>query len=413
MVALVFLLSLTTNLFAGESLTWDACVKEVLANNFELKTARENLSVYEYKKKALWSEYLPTVSAGINADRGNSDTSTSLDASSYSGSLNVSQNIFSGFGSLGKTRQAEANYEGQEASYKSVRAQISYDLQTAFAQFLYAQDYVKLTQNIIKRREDNLNLVQLRFEGGMENKGSLLLSKASLDDAKFENSQAQHLLEIARQQLAKVLGRKSLSEEVQLLGDVPMNEPEKRVDMEAIASQTPEYQIAKSQVKASDAGLTIARSNFYPSLDFTGSTSKQGNTWPLRTNQWSVMLGLTVPLFNGGRDWYSTSSSSSMLSASMFAQEDTNLQIILKLKQAYNNFLDSIERVKVYKLYVEAASTRSKIARGKYNNGLLSFENWDIIENDLISREKTAVQTFRDRKIAEANWLMAQGRGIL
>jgi outer membrane protein len=398
---------------SAEVLTWDNCVSETAINNLELKAARENVNVFKYRKKSLWSEYLPSVSAGFGASRGNSNTSTTSDANSYSGSLAVSQNIFSGFQSMGKTREASANLELQEASYRSVSAKVSNDLQTAFAQLLYAQDNVKLTQEIIKRRQDNLSLVELRFEGGMENKGSYLLAKASLEDAQYEHSQALHLLETSRQFLATVLGKRSLAIDVEVSNSMPVHDPEKNVDIEALASQTPEYQMAKSQVKAYEADLTIARSAFYPTLDFTGVTSRQGNTWPLNNNSWLAMLTLSVPLFDGGRDYYSTYSSSSLVSAYSFTQENTDLQLILNLRRTYNSFQDSLVRVNVYKSYVEAAILRAKIARGKYNNGLLSFENWDIIENDLISKQKTAIQTIRDRSIAEANWLMAQGKGVI
>jgi hypothetical protein len=43
----------------------------------------------------------------------------------------------------------------------------------------------------------------------------------------------------------------------------------------------------------------------------------------------------------------------------------------------------------------------------------MQFENWDLIETDLISKQKIAVQTVRDRHIAEATWLMTQGKGVI
>ena len=62
---------------------------------------------------------------------------------------------------------------------------------------------------------------------------------------------------------------------------------------------------------------------------------------------------------------------------------------------------------------MSAATVRSVISRAKYNNGLLAFEEWDQIETDLINRQKTALQNLRDRIIAEASWLLAQGTGVL
>ena len=404
---------MNVSVHSAEVLTWDACVKEVTTNNLDLKAARENVNVFKYKKRALWSEYLPAVNAGLNTSYGDSALSSNTNDILYSASLSVTQNIFSGFQSTGKFKEAEANFESQEAGYRSVIARVSYDLKYAYALVLYAKDYIKLSEDIIKRRQDNLNLVQLRFESGTENKGSLLLAKASLEEAKYDNNLATRLLETSRQQLAAVLGRKELSADVDIDSNIPMSDPEAKIDLEKVALETPEHQVAVSQTKSNKAKLTVARSAFYPSLDFTGQATQQGTRWPFPNSSWSMMLGLSFPLFNGGRDLYTTYSASSLFSASMFSQDQTDLQLYYKLQQSYNNFLDSSQRVGVYKLYVQAAMVRAEIARNKYNNGLLSFENWDIIENDLISKEKTSVQTVRDRHIAEANWLMTQGKGVI
>jgi hypothetical protein len=43
----------------------------------------------------------------------------------------------------------------------------------------------------------------------------------------------------------------------------------------------------------------------------------------------------------------------------------------------------------------------------------MTFEDWDIIENDLIQRLKTFLQSQRDRVIAEASWELAQGKGVI
>lgn len=404
---ILLLISLIMPAYSQEVLTWETCVKEVITNNLDLKAARENVNSSKYKKKALWSEYLPSVNAGLSSSYGNTESLL------YSGSLSISQNLFSGFGSLGKTRAAEGGVESQEATYQSTRAKVGYDLMVAYAQVLYSKEYIKFSKDIIKRRTDNLALVRLRFEGGMENKGSYLLAKASLQDAEFDLNQAERLLETSKQQLATVLGRKELANEVEIDDKMPLIEPEKNIDIMQLAQDTPEHKIAKAQVKVSKANLTVSRSNFYPSLDFVGAMTQQGSRWPFPNSGWSAMLGLTFPLFSGGKDFFTTYSSSSLLSASLFAQDQTDLQIFYKLRGAYNSLKDSIERVSVYTSYVEAAKTRAVISRNKYNNGLLSFENWDIIENDYITKQKTALQTVRDRHLAEATWLMTQGKGVI
>jgi outer membrane protein TolC len=88
-------------------------------------------------------------------------------------------------------------------------------------------------------------------------------------------------------------------------------------------------------------------------------------------------------------------------------------QTLPKLKQMYRAFVESLEKLKVDRDFLEAASVRAEIARSKYNNGLLSFEDWDIIENDLITKQKTYLQSERDVILAEAAWQQTRGKGII
>ena len=409
---------LISSVSPSEVLTWDDCVRDVSSNNFDLKVAKENVNVFGYKKKALWGNFLPSVSANLSDSYGKSQVQGGVlipgASNYYSASITASQNIFSGFQNKAQLSQSQANLEVEEWTLADVKAQVSYNLQSAFAQFLYAREYIKLTEDIAKRRAENLNIVRLRFEGGNENKGSYLFSKAALDAAELDHMQAQRLLEVARQQLAAVLGRTSLPEDVDLKGDLPINQPEANVDFNAVAMSIPGHQKALSQVKANQADLTMAHSAFYPSLDFTAATSAQDKNWfPQSTKRWSLSLGLTIPLFNGGRDFYSSYSAASALSSSIFSQQGSDIQSILNAKQAYTNFVNAVEQVKVSNTYVSAATVRSVISRAKYNNGLLAFEEWDQIETDLINRQKVALQNLRDRIIAEASWLLAQGKGVI
>ncbi|MCX6112420.1 MAG: TolC family protein, partial [Proteobacteria bacterium] len=365
--------------YSAEVLTWDDCVREVTSNNYDLKVAKENVNVYAYKKKALWGNFMPSVSATLGDSYGKSQVQggTLIPGSTnyYSASITASQNIFSGFQNKAQLSGAQANLEVQEWTLADVKSQVSFNLESAFAQILYAREYIKLTENIAKRRADNLNIVRLRFEGGNENKGSYLFTKAALDSAELDHIQSVRLLEVARQQLAAVLGRTGLGDDTDIKSDIPTNNPETNVDFNAIAMDIPSHQKALAQIRSNQANLTVAHSAFYPSLDFTATTSAQDRTWfPQSSKRWSVALGLTIPLFNGGRDFYTSYSASSALNSSMFSQQSVDVQSILNIKQAYINFVNAVEQVKVSNTFVSAATIRSEIARAKYNNGLLAFE---------------------------------------
>ena len=84
-----------------------------------------------------------------------------------------------------------------------------------------------------------------------------------------------------------------------------------------------------------------------------------------------------------------------------------------RLRQAHVNLVESSERLKVDESFQEAVTLRAEIARSKYNNGLTTFDDWDLIESDLINRQRAVLSSQGNRVIAEAAWEQAQGRGAL
>ncbi len=409
---LIPFLALTQTLWAGlpTTMVWDTCLQEAIANNPELRVARANLTAAGHRAEAAHSGNLPQLTAGA----GYADTagSATVSGSSYSTSLSLSQNLFSGFQDRAKIEQAKANREQAEANLTSAKAKLSADLKQAFAGLQYAQDNVALAEKIVQRLEENLRLVELRFEGGRENKGSHLLTKASLAQARYENLQARQALSSAQAQLAKVLGRDGFTA-MQAAGNVPVTAPGGEPDFQRTLLQTPDLLQAQAQKKSAVADVTLARAGFYPSINLTGTVAREGQAWYPDKDLRTVGLNLTIPLYSGGKDYYTTKSAAASLEAASSNKDNVEYQLLVQLKKSYAGYVESAEKLKVDQAFLDAAITRAEIARSRYNNGLATFEDWDRIENDLIQRQKTILQGQRDRVAAEAVWEQAQGKGAI
>ena len=124
-------------------------------------------------------------------------------------------------------------------------------------------------------------------------------------------------------------------------------------------------------------------------------------------------VNITIPIFSGGRDYNATRGSAASLTAAGLNRESTERQLLVSLRQAYAGYVAAVEKLKVDAAYIEAAEARAQIARSKYNNGLMTFDDWDRIEGDLILRQKTWLASLRDRIVAEAAWEQIQGKGVI
>ncbi|ASD64762.1 TolC family protein [Bdellovibrio bacteriovorus] len=409
--ALILLLTLTcTPALAANVYTFADCLELVKKNNAELIAAEQSLESARYNLNASYSNYLPQISANLGYQKGETDQ---VESEGYSATLNATQNVFNGFSDMAKVSENEGKLKVAEASLRTVKAKISYDLKSAFANVIYAQESLKLTRSIQKRRADNLNMVELRFQSGRENKGSVLLSKAYLKQAQLDVLKAENFFNTSRSSLIRVTGL-SPDAEFEVQGKAPESNPSSVTpSFTKLAEQTPEHQQAQGQIQSAEAGLSNSRSEFLPSLDLSGSVGNTGESWYPERDRWSVGATLSWSLFSGGKDYFTNKSAFAQKLVAENTWKNSELEIIVKLRQAFAEFTEAVEQVKVSDAFVEAGSVRAEIGRSKYNNGLTTFDDWDKIENDLISYQKDQTLKRRDRVVAEANWEKTQGVGVL
>ncbi len=394
----------------ARDLTYEDCVRIVAQKNPELGSAQENLRSAEESVAGAYSPFFPELSAGLSANR-------QSPASIYGDPLHglnaqLRMNLFSGLRDFASIRQARARRAVAEATLDQTRARVSFLLRKAYAQYRYARENRDLAEKIRERRAQNERLVRALYENGRENKGSYLLSKALLEQAVFETRVARDQAVIASQQLAHVLGEDSF--DIEPTGEVPVQTPPEGLNAADFLMETPLHRIRKAQQELAEAQASGSWSGFLPSLDLTGSTSNRSDRpLPGENRQWNLGLSLTIPLFSGLSTFREVRARAALERAATADLQATDFDILNELRQNLFSFQQSVEKWRVDLTTLEAATVRATISRKRYNNGILMFEQWDIIETDLINRQKTALISKRDRIIAESAWMQSRGKGDL
>ncbi len=394
--------------------SWNQILETLKNNNAAYQSAALSYQATQALELGAESGYLPSLTGSLsyNQSKVTDDLGDASTDKSYAASLTVSQNLFAGLRDYYKVSQAKANTRGAVATFQTAKAQVSFDFVTAYQGLLTARENLKLAENIVERRQRNLRLVELRFEGGRENKGSVLLSEAYFAQAKYENLQAQHAFELAQTTLANML-RVPITETEKMTVAVPLVADTAAPDFESLATHTPAYQEILAQVDSQTAAIGVARSAFFPSLSLTGTMGRGSDEFFPKNDRWSLGATLSIPLFDGGKDDSAVRNASLTKGSTATRQISVDQEQVEALKQTYQKYIESIEKLNVDASFQKAATVRAEVARGQYNNGLISFNDWDVIENDLITRQKAYLQSEKERVLNEAAWSQARGEGVL
>ena len=92
--------------------------------------------------------------------------------------------------------------------------------------------------------------------------------------------------------------------------------------------------------------------------------------------------------------------------------ENERLRIKVMLEEYKKNYQDAHERVAVHKIFLEAAQARSAIAENQYSTGLIGFDNWIIIEDDLVRITKQYLESQSQVLRAQAQWHNANAKTL-
>jgi len=182
-----FLSFLPFGVYAEEILTWENCLAEAKKNNPELISAVESVNQEKAGKDITASSLYPQIDSNLGvsttktktiSSTTGAKTDTTLD--SYSYGISGTQLLFDGFKTINDVKSAAENVKAAQQGYRFTSSDVRFNLRTAFINLLKAQELIHVAEEILKIRRDNLELITLRYQSGLEHKGALLTARPML-----------------------------------------------------------------------------------------------------------------------------------------------------------------------------------------------------------------------------------------
>jgi len=417
-ISLLFFCGFSVTASAEETLTWQDCVREAQKNHPDLISAQEGINEARSNKGIAASDFLPQITSNASASRAKTTTlssdndKTSRIGNSYSYGVSGRQLLFDGFKTYHNFRSASENMKAAQFTYRFTSSEVRLRLRAAFINLLKAQELLRITEDIRNIRKNNLDLITLRYQSGLEHKGAMLTAQANLAEAEFEITQARRALEVVQRELTKEMGRREFSPMRAEGAFEVIDTASEKPDFEALARNNPSLEKLAAQKNAASYGLKATYANFLPEVSAEAGASRTGAHWLPKNDQWNAGLTASFPIFEGGLRLAQVSQARALLNQAEADEHSAKDGIILTLQQTWAALQDAAETVMVQKKFLEAAEERSKIAGEQYALGLVQFDNWTIIEDGLVTTKKTFLNAQANALIAEANWVQAKGETL-
>ena len=395
---------------AEETLSWIDCVREAQKHHPDLISAAEQVSQDESAKRIAASGEYPQVDASAGASTSKSSGTPSQ--KNYSAGVTGNQMVYDGKKTINGVKAAGENIQAARQNFRFTSADVRSRLRVAFIGLLKSQEMMLIAKDIYEIRRGNLELITLRYQSGLEHRGALMTAEASLADARYGIAQARRSHEVAQCQLAKEMGREQWTA-LAAKGDFTVKDTAKGdLDLAALAQTNSQVRKAIAQKNAAEFNLKADYGDFAPSVSVNGSAFQAGKDLPPGQSQVSAGLTVTLPIFEGGLRKAKVAQAQALVRQLEADERSTRDSVQLTLEQDRSALIDALENVSVQQIALLAAEERSRVAQAQYSIGTITYDNWSIIEDNLVSAKRGYLNAQAVALLAEAEWARAKGETL-
>jgi NodT family efflux transporter outer membrane factor (OMF) lipoprotein len=266
---------------------------------------------------------------------------------------------------------AEVARQQLDAAYLAVTGQAvmqSLDIASARAQ-------IATIETILAQDRDNLTLVQTAFKEGSVARIDVVSAQSQIASDMALLPPLRQDLARARHALSVVLGRVPASElppdidltQITLPLEIPVSLPSE------LAHRRPDILAAEARLHAATSAVGVAESNLYPKIQLSATVGQQavepGQIFDHASTAWSLLSGLTVPLFDGGTLRAEKRAAVDAMRASAANYEQCVLEAFGQVADMLEAMDHDAEQLNAQTEAQQAAQSNLDLARASYKEG--------------------------------------------
>ena len=411
---------------AQETLTLSDCISKALESNYGIRIAKNEEQIKRNNQN--YSSFLPSLSAEgtqkesiINSKRkdANSGTEKKFSGSitdNYGANINLNWTIFDGLAMF--TTHEKLNEFIAIGELKTRMA-----VENLIAQVNTEYYNVLVQKSLLDAAKQSLDLSRQRYEIALQKNRIGSLSGLELKQTKIDLNSDSSTLVKQQEQLRSAyitlntlmnidLHKRGYVKDTILLH--PMY-PKDEVQTLMLNNNTT-LLIARREQKVSELDLKLARSAYFPSVDFTAGYSFSRTESPASISTFNQNTGpfwgvtFSVPLFNRLETRKKVRNAKIEIENSKLSYQEVELQMLSDLAQLYNSYENNLIMVGFESESAEVALVSLKTALERYRLGSLSGLEFREFQRSYLDAVTRKISAQFQAKSTEVSLLLLSGR---
>jgi outer membrane protein len=364
-------------------------------------------------------EYLPTIDGDVTGTRLKTVASQGRSAvtqSVLSPSVSLSYLLFDFGGRSGNVGAARNALLAANFAHNATLQSVVLQIQTAYYQYIANRALLDARRTTAREARANLAAAEERRRVGVATIADVLQARTAASQAELAAETTEGDLQTSRGALALSLGLPAnLPYDIDsTAGQLPVSVLTDSVDAliaRAVASR-PDLAAARAEFEASRSQISVARATRLPSLVLDGTGGRTYTTsLPQGGNNYSVSLGLRIPIFAGFSRIYDQREAVALADAAAARADALGQQVVFEVFRSYHGLQTAARRVRTTEDLIASAEQSNEVALGRYKAGVGSVL-------DLLSAQSALADARAQQVLARLEWntslaQLAHDSGIL
>lgn len=406
----------STSLVPVQAMTLEEALALTYETNPSLLAARAALRSVDEQVSQARAAWRPTVSSTLSAGFTdvNSKTRgvTTTDDNSFprTGSLQLSQPLYSG-GAIGAAISgAEADVQAQRAAMFTSEQDTLLRAVTAYVNVLSEEATLDLQVNNLARLQKQLEATRDRFRVGEVTRTDVAQAEARVSRALSDRTQAEGNLITARVAFERVVGQ--VPDSVTQPG-TPVGLPTGRDEAVDIAVRE-NFTLVQAKFSELSARHAVAESEaaLLPTLDLVAQAqqSYDSSGQDNESTTLSAELQLTIPIYQRGAEYSLIRQAKELANRSRLLVDDTRRTVVDAAARAFEAYQTALARIESLKAEVKSSEIALEGVQQEATVGARTVLDVLDAEQELLDGQVALVQAQRDATVASYQLLLALGR---
>lgn len=336
----------------------------------------------------------------------------------YSVQFSVFQPLFTGFRLASNVNLNEELSNAITEEYNKDKSELMFNIKNSYWGVFKAMQFKKVMDETVEQVKAHVEDAKNLEKAGMLTRNDILKIEVQLSNAIYQQLEAENAVKLTMTALNNVMGI-PLNTQIEIASDVNLNEyrsDELSKLVDAAIKNRPEIKAADSRVKASESGVTLAKSSWYPQLSlYANYYYSKPNQRILPTQNrfdgtWDAGINLSMNVW----DWLTTKHQTDQAEAQL-AQAVDGMGLIkdgitLEVTQNYLSLTQTNKKIEIAKLIVNQAEENMRVTSQKFKNGLATSSDLIDAETAHISAKTNFTTSVVDHELAKAKLEKSLGK---